>query len=136
MRSIASVAALIGIVILQACAGVSQTGRGSLASDPMAEFVVPGTSLAYENARDGGTVLGKPVEAQVVRRFDLNGIRGREAVEQAGEAATGDGWVVDDERPGSHSASRTIDGRRSQLLITTADYEGEPALFIYLTTHE
>jgi hypothetical protein len=102
----------------------------------MANYVVPGTSLAYQNAREGGTVLGKPVEAQVVRRFDLGGMEGGQAVEQAGEAAVGYGWVVDDERSGSQSASRTIDGGRSQLLVTTADYAGEPALYIYLTTHE
>lgn len=129
------VAAAIGAISLQACAGETRPDPGWLAGDPMADHVVPGTSLAYENVREGGTVLGKPVEAQVVRRFDLNGADGRDAVQQAGEAATAYGWVIDDVRPRSQSASRTIDGKRGQLLVTTAEHEGEPALFIYLTAH-
>lgn len=136
MRTVAFLVGVIGLVVLQSCAGEGTSGTSPLASDPMAEYVVPGTNLAYENAREGGTVLGKPVEAQVTRRFDLDGVDGKEAVAQAGEAAAGYGWTADDERPGSYSASRTIDGKRGQLVVTTADYEGRPALFIYLTTHE
>jgi hypothetical protein len=107
-----------------------------LESDPMGSATFPGTSLAYEAKTESGTSLGKPVHAKITRRFSLDEATAQGAVADAAEQATTAGWTqVRWRGKTSFSTTKLIGNTAAELLVTVALFEGEQALFVYLTAN-
>lgn len=120
---------------------VSACGKGpdrllrALQSDPMASATFDGTTLATESLKRTDVSLGKPVYAKVTRIFHLSG-EPEQAFDDAANQAREADWSETNSRSGSLAASKTIDGVRAQLSILLAEYEGEQALYVYITSRD
>ena len=127
--------ALLACSVLSGCGG-KDPALGVLKDDPMATLVPAGTSLVRESSQKGGTTLGKPVHAQVTRRFSLDETTAEEALADARQAAIDAGWetVNADITPeDSYDARKEVDGIETRLLVTSGSIGGTTQLFVYLT---
>ncbi len=124
-----AMAALFG---LGSC-GADHPKLDALEADPMASVTFAHTDLAEEIETPEGTTLGKPVHAAITRRFTFSGVEPQKLVDAAGALAVHHGWAAGTTRPRAFEASKTVGGVTADLLITVAPFEGEPALFVYIT---
>jgi len=118
---------------LGGCGGADHPRLDALASDPMASVTFAHTELADEIKTPEGTTLGKPVHAAITRRFSFSDVEPQQLVDTAGALAVHHGWAAGTTRPRAFEAAKTVDGVTADLLITVAAYQGEPALFVYIT---
>jgi hypothetical protein len=124
---------LVAIFGLGGCGGAEHPKLDALESDPMATVTFAHTSLADDAKTAEGTTLGKPVHAQITRRFSFSGVEPQRLVDTAGALAVHHGWAAGTTRPQTFEASKTVDGVTADLLITVAAYQSSQALFVYIT---
>ena len=91
-KILAAVAALAVLVIALSRGGEPSAQLQQLQEDPMASYVPPGGTLVDSDSRGEGTSLGKRVQAQVTRLFQLPAGQGRRALADAREEAAAGGW--------------------------------------------
>ena len=92
-KILVAVAALAVLVIVLSRGGAPGQELQQLQDDPMATYVPPGGTLIDSASRNAGTSLGRPVEAQVTRLFQLPAGGGKRALEDAREQSVTDGWT-------------------------------------------
>ena len=100
----------------------------------MATTTIAGATLTYESKTEAHTAMGKPVHANITRRFSLDATTADDAVAASAELAAASGWSESGSRGRTaFSAAKQLGGHPAELLITVAPFEGHTALFIYLT---
>ena len=92
-KILAGVAALAVLVIALSRGGAPGVELQQLQDDPMAVYAPPGGTLIDSASRNSGTSLGRPVEAQVTRLFQLQAGAGRRALADARAEAEESGWT-------------------------------------------
>ena len=136
-RSRAGALVPIGLIlagVLASCGGGTEPRLDALEKDPMATATVPGATLVYEDKTEAHTAMGKPVHANITRRFSLESTTASDAVAVAAELAAQSGWAQKGSTgPTAFSATKQLGGHPAELLVTVAPFEGRSALFIYLT---
>ncbi len=112
------VLALLVIVLARGGGGGPSEQRQALEDDPMATYVPAGGTLLDTDAQNEGTSLGKPVQAQVTRLFQLQPAAVPQALEQARAAAAEDGWTVGETTGRGFLAEQTVPSGRIELAVT------------------
>jgi len=138
LRSRAGALIPVGLILLAgslaSCGGGTEPRLYALEQDPMATASVPGASLVYEDKTEAHTAMGKPVYANITRRFSLDDTTASDAVAAAAGLAADSGWAQKGSRgPTVFGATKQLGGHPAELLVTVAPFEGRSALFIYLT---
>jgi hypothetical protein len=113
--------------------GGSHPELDALSTDSMATATFDHTSLAQEIKRPEGSTLGKPVHAQVLRRFSFDNVKAEDLVQAAATTAVAHGWKQRSSRQRGFSATKNIDGVPADLVITVGDYKHKTWLFVYIT---
>ena len=93
-KILVAVAGLAILVIVLSRGGPSGPELQQLQDDPMAAYVPPGGTLIDSASRNAGMSLGRPVEAQVTRLFQLRAGAGRRALDDARVEAEASGWTL------------------------------------------
>jgi hypothetical protein len=91
-KILAAVAALAVFVIALSRGGAPSPELQQLNEDPMASYVPPSGTLIDSESRSEGTSLGRPVDAQVTRLFQLPASQGKRALADARDDAAASGW--------------------------------------------
>jgi hypothetical protein len=92
-KILAAVAALAVLVIALSRGGPPSPELQELQDDPMASYVPPGGALIDSDSRGEGTSLGRPVQAQVTRLFQLEAGGGKSALADARDEAAASAWT-------------------------------------------
>jgi hypothetical protein len=93
-KILAAVAALAVLVIALSRGGEPSPQLQQLQDDPMASYVPPAGTLIDSDSRGEGTSLGRPVQAQVTRLFQLAAGQGQRALADARDEAAASGWTM------------------------------------------
>jgi hypothetical protein len=93
-KILAAVAVLVVLVIALSRGGEASPQLQQLQDDPMASYVPPGGTLIDSDSRGEGTSLGRPVQAQVTRLFQLPAGQGQRALADARDEAAASGWTT------------------------------------------
>jgi hypothetical protein len=88
----------------------------------MASYVPPGGTLIDSDSRGEGTSLGRPVQAQVTRLFQLPADRGQRALADARDEAAASGWTAVGAPTGrGFVARKQLRGGRGELTVVLVE---------------
>ena len=121
-KILAGVAALAVLVIVLSRGGAPGPELQQLQDDPMAEYVPPGGALIDSASRNAGTSLGRPVEAQLTRLFQLPAQGGKDALADARDEAAAAGWMPAGTASERGFVARTqLDDGEAELTVTLVE---------------
>jgi hypothetical protein len=124
-KILAAVGALAALVLLLSRGGGESSAQlQALEDDAMASYVPPGGTLVDTDSKNEGTSLGKPVQAQLTRLFQVRAGQGQVALADAREAATADGWTpVGPATQRAFVAEKELSEGRAGLTVTLVEDE-------------
>ena len=123
-KILAAVGALAALVLLLSRGEEPSAQLQALEDDPMATYVPPGGTLVDSDTENQGTSLGKPVQAQLTRLFQLTTGQGQDALTGSRETATADGWApVDTATQRAFVAEKELSEGRAGLTVTLLEDE-------------
>ena len=142
--ALAAAAGALALLVLSGCGpGGSDSGSddpalAALRADPLASARIPGAGPGVERTTDGGTSLGKPVYAQVVRDFEpTSGTVDQTLLDAAAEEATNAGWTMLKLPNGHYRGTKTLDGDiRAVCNISERPASSSPTLVVQLTSRD
>jgi len=135
--------ALVGVVVVAAVAvgaaaaarSGSEPGPGlrALRAEPVASLTPPAARLESASELDGGSAMGKPVNAQLSRRFSVPASDAQASLRASADAARRAGWrvrqdelagAVDPEEAGWIGMKRLRTGQAGRLSLTLRGGDG------------
>jgi hypothetical protein len=133
----------LALLVLSGCGpGGSDTGSdqdpalAALRADPLASARIPGARLADERTTNGGSSLGKPVYAQVVRDFaPTSGTVDQTLLDAAADQATQAGWTMLSLPNGHYRGTKTLDGD-VRAVVNISERPSSPTLVVQLTSRD
>lgn len=143
--ALAAAVGAFALLVLSGCGpGGSDTGTdqdpalAALRADPLASARIPGARESDERTTDGGTSLGKPVYAQLVRNFEpTGGAVDQTLLDVAAEQATHAGWTMIKLPNGHYRGTKTLDGEvRAVCNISERPSSSSPTLVVQLTSRD
>ena len=121
-KILVAVGALAVLVIALSRGGEPSPEVQQLQDDPTASYVPPGGTLIDSDSRGAGTSLGRPVQAQVTRLFQLAAGQGQSALADARDVAEASGWAaVGTPTDRAFVARKQLLGGRAELTVTLVD---------------
>ena len=121
-KILVAVGALAVLVIALSRGGEPSPEVQQLQDDPMASYVPPGGTLIDSDSHGKGTSLGRPVEAQVTRLFQLAAGQGQRALADAGDEAEVSGWTtVGTSTDRAIVARKQLPGGRAEITVTLVE---------------
>ena len=121
-KILVAVGALAVLVIALSRGGEPSPEVQQLKNDPIASYVPPGGTLIDSDSRGAGTSLGRPVQAQLTRLFQLAAGQGERALADAGDAAEASGWAaVGTPTDRAVVARKQLPGGRAELTVTLVE---------------
>ena len=121
-KILVAVAGLAVLVIVLSRGGASGPELQQLQDDPMAEYVPTGGTLVDSASRNEGTSLGRPVQAQVTRLFQLQAGAGKQALADARSETEASGWTLAGAATArGFVARRQLDGAEAELAVALVE---------------
>jgi hypothetical protein len=116
-------AAVLGLVVFALVPGKERSAQvRELEADPMAQYAPIGGTLADTDVQNEGISLGRPVQAELSRLFELPSAEPKARLEHARAAAAAAGWAhatKDFELAGAlaFTATRQLSAGRGELTV-------------------